>query len=57
MIFGHEVLQFLMKNKNANEKILKSNFEEAKKNIIDKKTYSFEKNHPPIHVDSAWSFV
>ncbi len=52
--FWAEVLQFLMKNKNANEKILKSNFEEAKKNIIDKKTYSFEKNHPPIQVDSAF---
>jgi hypothetical protein len=52
--FWVEVLQFLMKNKNANEKISKSNFEEAKKNIIDKKTYSFEKNHPPIQVDSAF---
>ena len=52
--FWAEVLQFLMKNKNSNEKISKSNLEEAKKKIIDKKTYSFEKNQSPIEVESAF---
>ena len=52
--FWAEVLQFLIKNKNANEKISENNFEEVKKNLIDKKTYSFEKNHPPIPVASAF---
>ena len=52
--FWVEVLQFLIKNKNSNDKISKSNIEEVKKNIIDKKTYSFEKNHPPIKVESAF---
>ena len=52
--FWAEVLQFLMKNKNSNEKISKSNLEEVKKKIIDKKTYSFKKNHLPIEVESAF---
>ena len=52
--FWVEVLQFLINNKNSKDKISKSNIEEVKKNIIDKKTYSFEKNHPPIQVDSAF---
>jgi len=52
--FWVEVLQFLMNNKNSKDKISKSNIEEVKKNIIDKKTYSFEKNHPPIKVESAF---
>ena len=52
--FWVEVLQFLINNKNSNDKISKSNIEEVKKNIIDKKTYSFEKNHPPIKVESAF---
>ena len=52
--FWVEVLKFLIKNKNSNDKISKSNIEEVKKNIIDKKTYSFEKNHPPIKVESAF---
>lgn len=49
--FWVEVLQFLMNNKNSNDKISQSDFEEVKKNIIDKKTYSFEKNDPPIEVN------
>ena len=52
--FWADVLQFLIKNKNADEKISKNNFEEVKKNIIDKKTYSFPKNHTPILVNSAF---
>ena len=52
--FWVEVLQFLINNKNSNDKISKKNIEEVKKNIIDKKTYSFEKNHPPIKVESAF---
>ena len=52
--FWVEVLQFLINNKNSNDKISKSNIEEVKKNIIDKKTYSFEKNHAPIKVESAF---
>jgi len=32
----------------------KNNLEEVKKKIIDKKTYSFEKNHLPIEVESAF---
>ena len=52
--FWVEVLQFLMNNKNSNDKISQSDFEEVKKNIIDKKTYSFEKNDPPIEVESAF---
>ena len=52
--FWVEVLQFLINNKNSKDKISKSNIEEVKKNIIDKKTYSFEKNHPPIKVESAF---
>ena len=52
--FWVEVLQFLINNKNSNDKISKNNLEEVKKNIIDKKTYSFEKNHPPIKVESAF---
>ena len=52
--FWVEVLQFLMNNKNSKDKISKSNIEEVKKNIIDKKTYSFEKNLPPIKVESAF---
>lgn len=52
--FWAEVLQFLIKNKNADEKISKNNFEEAKKNIIDKRTYIFEKDHAPILVNSAF---
>ena len=52
--FWVEVLQFLMNNKNSKDKISKSNIEEVKKNIIDKKTYSFEKNLAPIKVESAF---
>ena len=52
--FWVEVLQFLINNKNSNDKISKSNIEEVKKNIIDKKTYSFEKNLAPIKVESAF---
>ena len=52
--FWVEVLQFLINNKNSKDKISKTNIEEVKKNIIDKKTYSFEKNHPPIKVESAF---
>ena len=52
--FWVEVLQFLINNKNSKDKISKSNIEEVKKNIIDKKTYSFEKNHAPIKVESAF---
>ena len=52
--FWVEVLEFLFKNKNANETISNNNLEQAKIKIIDKKTFSFEKNHPPILVDSAF---
>ena len=37
--FWVEVLQFLIKNKNLSEQISKDNFMEAKKEIIDKKTF------------------
>tara|TARA_B110000037_G_C17070020_1_gene485457 strand:+ start:142 stop:1041 length:900 start_codon:yes stop_codon:yes gene_type:complete len=52
--FWVEILQFLFKNKNSNETISNNNLEQAKIKIIDKKTFSFEKNHPPILVDSAF---
>ena len=52
--FWAEILQFLIKNKNADEKISKDNFDEAKKKMIDKKTYTFNKDHAPILVKSAF---
>ena len=52
--FWVEVLQFLIKNKNFSDQISKENFIEAKKEIIDKKTFSFDQNMPPILVESAF---
>ena len=52
--FWVEVLQFLIKNKNLSEQISKDNFMEAKKEIIDKKTFSFDLKMPPISVQSAF---
>ena len=52
--FWVEVLQFLIKNKNLSEQISRDNFMEAKKRIIDKKTYSFDVNMSPISVQSAF---
>jgi hypothetical protein len=52
--FWVEVLQFLIKKKNLSEQISKENFMEAKKEIIDKKTFSFDLKMPPISVQSAF---
>jgi len=52
--FWVEVLQFLIKNINVNEPISKNNVEEVKKKIIDKKTYTFNKDLAPILVNSAF---
>ena len=52
--FWVDVLQFLIKNKNLSEQISIDNFNEVKKKIIDKKTYSFDRNMPPIQVESAF---
>lgn len=52
--FWVEVLQLLIKNKNLAEQISKDNFIEVKKRIIDKKTFSFDVNMPPILVESAF---
>tara|TARA_X000000950_G_C13868966_1_gene642070 strand:- start:1172 stop:2068 length:897 start_codon:yes stop_codon:yes gene_type:complete len=52
--FWVEVLQFLFKNKKLNEEISKNNIEDVKRDLIDKKNFSFEKNHPPIPVNSAF---
>jgi len=52
--FWVEVLQLLIKNKNLAEQISKDNFIEVKKIIIDKKTFSFDVNMPPILVESAF---
>ena len=52
--FWVEVLQLLIKNKNLAEQISKDNFIEVKKITIDKKTFSFDVNMPPILVESAF---
>ena len=52
--FWVEALQFLIKNKNLSEQVSKDNFIEAKKEIIDKKTFSFNVTMPPILVQSAF---
>ncbi len=52
--FWVEILQNLMKNKNFSEDISKNNILNVKKEIDQHKTFSFEKNHPPIPVDSAF---
>ena len=52
--FWVEVLQYLIKNKNFSDQISKENFIGAKKEIIDKKTFSFDQNMPPILVESAF---
>lgn len=52
--FWVEIFQFLIRNKNLSEQISKDNFIEVKKKIIDKKTFSFNVNMPPILVDSAF---
>ncbi len=52
--FWVEVLKFLIKNKNSNENFSNENFNKVKKELIDKKTYSFKRNQSPILVDSAF---
>ena len=44
----------MIKNKNLSEQVSKDNFIEAKKEIIDKKTFSFNVTMPPILVESAF---
>ena len=52
--FWVEVLKFLTKNKNLSDQISKENLINAKKEIIDKKTFSFDQNMSPILVESAF---
>ena len=52
--FWVEVLQHLTKNKNFTENISEENLLDVKKKIIEKKTYSFDKNLAPIPVKSAF---
>ena len=52
--FWVEVLQYLMKNKSSFEKISDDSLAQVKKEIIDKMTYSFERDKPPILVESAF---
>ena len=49
-----EVFKFLMENKNFSEQITKKNLEDAYKIILKKKTLSFNRDHPPIKVKSAF---
>ena len=49
-----EVFKFLMKNKNYSEQITKKHLEDAKKIILDKYTLSFNRDHSPIQVKSAF---
>ena len=43
-----------MKNKSSFEKISDDSLAQVKKEIIDKMTYSFERDKPPILVESAF---
>ena len=52
--FWAEVFKFLMKNKNSFEQISKQLFDQAKKEVIDKKLLSFKRTEPPILVKSAF---
>ena len=49
-----EVFKFLMKNKNYSEQITRKHLEDAKKIILDKYTLSFNRDHSPIQVKSAF---
>ena len=49
-----EVFKFLMKNKNYSEQITKKHLENAKKTILDKYILSFNSDHSPIQVKSAF---
>ena len=49
-----EVFKFLMENKNFSDQINRKHLEDAKKIILDKYTLSFNRNHPPIQVKSAF---
>ena len=52
--FWVDVLKLLIKNKNSNENISEENFNKVVKEFIEKKTFSFEIDHPPILVNSAF---
>ena len=52
--FWVEVLKYLMINKNANEQVSKEILINAKKEILDKKVFSFDKYDSPIPVLSAF---
>tara|TARA_B100001093_G_scaffold234355_1_gene224745 strand:+ start:55 stop:948 length:894 start_codon:yes stop_codon:yes gene_type:complete len=49
-----EVFKLLMKNKNYSEQITRKHLEEAEKIILDKYTLSFNRDHSPIQVKSAF---
>ena len=52
--FWVEVLQNITKEKKSKEKITSDMLENVKKKYIDKKTFSFDTNLPPIKVNSAF---
>ena len=52
--FWVEVLKLLIKYKNAKENFSNQHFEKVKKDFIEKKIFSFKRDHPPILVKSAF---
>ena len=52
--FWVETFKFLMKNKNSFEQISKKHLDDAKNQVLSKKTFSFKPSDPPIAVSSAF---
>jgi len=52
--FWVDVIKYITKRINLVDKIKPELFKEASKNIIEKKTYIFDKKMPPIKVESAF---
>ena len=52
--FWVEIVKYITKRIDLVDKIKAELFEEASRNIIEKKTYTFDKEMPPIKVDSAF---
>lgn len=52
--FWAEVLKLLIKYKNAKENFSNQHFEKVEKEFIEKKIFSFKRDHPPILVKSAF---
>ena len=52
--FWVETFKFLMKNKNSFEQISKKHLDDAKNQVLNKKTFSFKPSDPPIAVSSAF---